>query len=130
MKRSKISLGAIEFGLEHLDRYPDIEPRLVNLIEQFRQDDPEDAGGRLKLISSLVVLVEGELARTQIFRGRPPFWRRLASIAQASLIECHLAQVPLDVAEFSKNAMRRAGRNFYMQNLVDLRREPRWFATR
>jgi hypothetical protein len=119
-------LGAVEFGLEHLDRYPEIEPGLVKLIEQFRLDDPDDENGRLKLISSLIALVEGELARTQIFRQRPPFWRRLASIAQASLIECQLAQVPLDVAEFSDYAIGRAGRLFYMQTLVDLRREPRW----
>jgi hypothetical protein len=77
-------LAGIEFGFDHLDRYPNIEPSLVNLIEQFRRDDPEEENGRLKLLSSLIVLVEGELARTQILRRRPPFWRRLASIAQAS----------------------------------------------
>jgi hypothetical protein len=65
-------------------------------------------------------------ARTQLLRDRPPFWRRLASIAQASLIECHLAQVPLEIEEFSRSALGRAGRNFYMQTMVDLRREPRW----
>ncbi|QDW35684.1 hypothetical protein FFI89_000135 [Bradyrhizobium sp. KBS0727] len=42
------------------------------------------------------------------------------------MIECHLAQVPLEIAEFSDSARRRAGVNFYMQTLVDLRREPRW----
>jgi hypothetical protein len=119
-------LAAIEFGFEYLDRYPDIEPKLVKLIEQFRQDDPEAESGRLKLCSALFALVEAELARTQIFGKRPPFWRRLASITQASLIESQLAQVPLDIAEFSNSALSGAGRNFYMQTLVDLRREPRW----
>jgi hypothetical protein len=120
-------LGAVEFGLNNLERYPDIEPSLLKLVEQFRIDDPQSENGRLKLLSSLIALVEGEFARTQIFRGLPPFWRRLASIAQGSLIECHLAQVSLEIEEFSDFALKRAGRNFYMQTLVDLRLEPRWF---
>jgi hypothetical protein len=120
-------LAAIEFGFEYLDHYPDIELSLVKLIEQFRQDDPEAEGGRLRLCSALIVLVEGELARTQIFRKRPPFWRRLASITQASLIECQFVQVPLDIREVSDAAISRGGHDFYMQTLVDLRREPRWF---
>jgi hypothetical protein len=119
-------LAAIEFGFEHLDRFPDIEPKLVRLIEQFRRDDPEDENGRLKLLSSLVVLVEGELARTQSFRRRPPFWRRLASIAQASLLECSFAQIANQFTNITDFALRRCWHIFYMQTLVDLRSEPRW----
>jgi hypothetical protein len=119
-------LGAIEFGLSHLDRYPNIEPHIVSLIEQICGDDPADQNGRFHLISALTILADGELARRQTLRTRPPFWRRLASIAQASLIERQLRTIPLDVAQFADFAIRKGGHTFFLQTLVDLRKEPRW----
>lgn len=99
---------------------------MVKLIEQIRTDDPADRNGRFHLTSALTVLTDGELARRQAFRARPPFWRRLASIAQASLIERQLRIVPLDVAAFAEFAVQKGGHAFFMQTLADLRQEPRW----
>lgn len=127
-KGDRISqIGAIEIGLSIVDKQPGIEPYVQNLIEQIRDDNPEDAQSRLPLLSALIVFVEGELSRTKLLRGRPPFWRRLASIAQASLIERCIINAPVDRAEFTQWIRQARGQFFYLQTLVDLRQEPRWY---
>lgn len=119
-------IGAIEIGLSILDKRPGIEPYVKKIIEQIRDDNADDDGGRFKLLSALIVLVEGELSRTKILRVKPPFWRRLASIAQASLIERCIIGSDVDIAEFTKWAMVVRGQLFYLQTICDLRQEPRW----
>lgn len=119
-------IGAIEVGLSILDKQPDIEPYIQRMIEQMRDDDTDNSQSRFKLLSSLVMLVEGELSRTKTLRGKPPFWRRLASIAQASLIERCLIEMNIEIAQFAEWAMQARGEFFYFQTLTDLRQEPRW----
>jgi len=80
-------LGALEVGLAHLDKFPELEPILAKMAEGFVNDEPDDPESRLMLLCSLIVMVEGEFARTGIARNRPAYWRRLASIAHASIIE-------------------------------------------
>lgn len=119
-------VGAIELGLSIFDRHPQIEPYLKTLIEKIRDDDPDDEHGRLKLLSSLTVFVDGEVSRAKTLSGKPPFWRRLASIAQASLIERNVIETRVDIAKFANLALQSRGQIFYLQTLVDLRSEPRW----
>jgi len=61
-----------------------------------------------------------------VLRRKPPFWRRLASIAQACLIERCTNEIHGDVAKFTEWAMGARAQPFYIQNMVDLRLEPRW----
>lgn len=119
-------LGAIEIGLSILDRRPKIEPFIHRMIEQIRDDNVDDERSRFHLLSALIILVEGELSRTKTLKEKPPFWRRLASIAQASLIERQIIGL-VDVTEFCKWARQARGQHFYLQTLSDLRHEPRWF---
>ena len=97
------------------------------MIQVIGADDPEDPAGRLKLLSGLVVLVDGEISRRSIARQRPPFWRRLASIAHAALIEREVLDAELAPTVFSEWALESGGAHYYMQSLVDLRQEPRWY---
>lgn len=120
-------IGAIECGLRHLDSFPEIEPCLAAMTREMSADDPEDIGGRLKLLSGLVVLVEGEVIRRGLARRRPPFWRRLSSIAHAALIEREVLNAKLEVSGFADWALKSGWGLYYMQSLVDLRQEPRWF---
>lgn len=120
-------VGAIEIGLSILDKQPKIEPYIKNIIEKIRDDNPDDVGGRLKLTSSLIVLVEGELSRTKILSGKPPYWRRLASIAQASLLERVVISAQVDSSAFAEWAFNNRLHQFYLQTMSDLRREPRWY---
>lgn len=119
-------VGAIEIGLSILDKHPEIEPYLKGIIEQIRDDKVDNDSSRFKLMSALIVLVEGELSRTMTLIEKPPFWRRLASIAHASLIERCIIDLGVDIAEFTKWAMPARGQLFYLQTMCDLRREPRW----
>lgn len=127
VKGDRVSqLGAIEIGLSILDKHPIIEPYIANLIQQIRDDNPDDEHSRFMLLSALMVLVDGEFSRTRIFSEKPPFWRRLSSIAQASLIEREIISLPVDVANFSKWALQARAQLYYLQGMSDLRQEPRW----
>lgn len=119
-------IGAIEIGLSILDKRPEIESYVKDIIEQILDDNAKDVGGRFSLLSALIVLVEGELSRTKILGEKPPFWRRLAAIAQASLIERCIIGSGVDIARFNEWALLVRGQQFYLQTLCDLRREPRW----
>src|SRR5271165_1225677 len=71
-------------------------------------------------------MVEGEIARIGIARQRPPFWRRLATIAHASVLEREMVAVSEPTSDFIEWAMESRGQVFYMRSFVDLRTEPRW----
>lgn len=119
-------VGAIEVGLALLRKHPQLEEQVLSLVREIMSDDSE-SGGRLGLLSSLIIFVDGELARTKVLGTAPPYWRRLAAIAQASLIERELisAGVATEVP-FSEWARQGRGQAFLLQTLIDLRLEPRW----
>lgn len=89
-------VGGFEWGMTLLGEYPEIEDKLLSIARQIYDDDPESPDGRLRELSKLIVFVEGGAARAGFMRSKPPFWRRMATIAQASLIERQLVAVGLD----------------------------------
>jgi hypothetical protein len=119
-------LGAFEVGLRILPDRPEVKPFLLRLVHRIRDDDVEGETSGFKLFSALFVLVDGELARTRLLDEEPPFYRRLASLAQATLIHRQLVQCRIDYDYFSKWALSNRGEHFYMQSLADMRTEPRW----
>lgn len=120
-------VAAIECGLRLLHDWPEFEPSLAAMTRAIAADKPDEPGGRLQLVSGLVALVEGEVARRNVARGRPPFWRRLVTIAHAGTLEREVLARGLDLAGIAKWALNSGGSLYYLQTLVDLRREPRWF---
>lgn len=118
-------VAGIEIGLRIVAKCPSIEPLIVQMIQDILRENA-DEDGRLKLISSIFVFVDGELSRLGILRDWPPFLRRLASLAPASVIERELVSVGVDSSQFSEWAVTGRGNVFYLQSLVDLRLEPRW----
>jgi hypothetical protein len=118
-------IGAVEIWLSSTFTMPQVECYIHDIIMQIENDN-DIVGGRLSLFSALVVLIEGELARTKILSGKPVFYRRLASIAHASLIERCLVSSNLDNTDFIEWAVNARGQFFYLQSMIDLRREPRW----
>ena len=119
-------LGAIEVGLRVLPRSPEIEVALMRLIEQILNDDAEGETSGFQLLSALFVLVDGELSRVRLFAVEPPFYRRLAALAQAALIHRQLVGSAVETDRFCKWAMNNRGQLYYLQSLADLRTEPRW----
>jgi hypothetical protein len=120
-------VAAIECGLRLLPMFPEIEESLAAMVRAIAADEPNDENGRPKLMSGLIVLVEGELARTGIARKRPPFWRRLASMAHAAVIEREVLAANLKTSAIAERAHASGWTLYRKQTLVDLRREPRWF---
>ena len=128
-------LGAIEVGLRVLPEVPEIEPFLVGLIEQIRDENVDETNSRFKLLSTLFWLVDGELSRTRLFSEHPPFYRRLASLSQSALICRQLVNLGVEIESFCDWVVDQQIVNHvycYLQSLVDTRLEPRWipeFAT-
>lgn len=118
-------IAGVEIGIRALAEYPKIEPILLKLIEDIRDEDTSAKTGRLALTANLFVFVDGELARSRVFANEPPYWRRLAATAQSSLIERILVELGAEEEDSSEWVALRA-QDFYMQTLADLREEPRW----
>lgn len=119
-------LGAVEVGLRILPERPEIEPLLVRLVEEIRDDNVDGLTSGFKLFSALFILVDGELSRTRVFSDVPPFYRRLASLAQAALIQRETVDAPIEIDSFCEWALNIRSEQFYLQSLADMRLEPRW----
>jgi hypothetical protein len=118
-------LGAIEVGLRVLSSRPEVEPSLVRIVELIRDDDPNGEASGFKLLSALFIMVDGELSRSRLLSDKPPFYRRLASLTQAALIQRQFVNSGVNINHFCEWALSQRG-NFFLQSLTDMRTEPRW----
>jgi hypothetical protein len=100
----------------------------VVLAERLIGRGKKDKYEQFAMLSAAFVMVDGELAKTRVMAAKPAYWRRLAALAHASLINrCILSSG----GDFSRviEWMRLARiREHLMQCYVDLRTEPRWIA--
>ena len=80
----------------------------------------------LRLFCSMAVFVDGELARLQIFKKVPPFYRRFASLTQSALIVKVVLKEGVAIDKVEKWAAQQRGLFFFCQSFVDLTEEPRW----
>lgn len=119
-------LGAIEVGLRAVLLLPEIRPNLIHLIQLIFDDKVDEPNSGFKLLSALLILVDGELSRTRLFSGEPPFYRRLIALSQAALIQRQLVNSNIDLANFCEWVTSQGGGQFFVQTLVDMRLEPRW----
>ncbi len=116
--------AVLEEGLNRVADNPELCPFLHRLSLKLLG---EDIGPQLEFLNSTVMLVDGELSRLQIFKGFPPYYRRLASYAQASLLTRCAIKMGVDLESFGSWARDQRGMSFYCQSLLELREEPRWF---
>lgn len=119
-------LGLIEVGLRILPERPQIKPVLIRLVEQIRDDHVDGPASGFNLLSALFLFVDGELSRTRLLSAEPPFYRRVASLAQAGLIHRQLMSSGVETDQFSEWAFRTRGQQYYLQSLADMRLEPHW----
>jgi len=119
-------LGAFEVGLRILPKRPEVDPFLLPLLKRIQDDEPSEKKSEFNLLSALFVLVDGELSRIRLLADKPPFYRRLASLAQASLIQRQLVQSGIDYEHFTQWALRNRIEQFFMQSFADMRSEPTW----
>lgn len=119
-------LGAAEIGLRNLRDKPELEPMILRLVQMIRDDNVGDKNSRFRFYSALFVLVDGELARSRLFTKEPPFYRRLAAMTHAALINRQLIQCGIDIDSFCQKISGMRNETFYVQTFVDMRAEPRW----
>jgi hypothetical protein len=119
-------LGAVEVGLRVLPERPEIEPIIIRLIEQIRDDEKSESISGFKLLSALFLLVDEELSRARLFSIEPPFYRRLASLSQAALIHRQLLKSSIKTDPFYNWVFDHGGEQYYLQTFADMRLEPRW----
>lgn len=120
---SKVAM--IELGLATLPTARGLTMPLTALVAQFRDMDVAAADARAHLLMGAYILVEGELARNQVLADFPPFQRRIAALAQASLFE-RVVWGHIGSDHFAEWALDHYGRRFFLQTMTDLRIEPRW----
>jgi hypothetical protein len=118
-------VAAIEVSLEALDRNAALGEPLAKLVTEVLELSTDDKDGPLQLLSGLIALVEGQLSLLKVLEDWPPFRRRQAVVAQASLVARLWGTTP-GVASFTDWATDARGSRFYLQVLVDQRVEPRW----
>jgi hypothetical protein len=118
-------VGIVEAALPVAHNSPGLERTLDDIVQQIIALDPEDKSGPLQLMMSLIVLVESEVSRTRVLKHWPPFRRRLATFAHAAML-ARETKNRIDVEHLSAWIMENQGHRFYLQNLLDLRAEPRW----
>ena len=118
-------LGFAELALGRAKPRSALEKQLLALSAEIEALDPADKGGRLHYFASVLQLVDGELSLRGTLADWPPFQRRIAAIAQTALIE-RLSFGHVDGAHFAGFCVEQRGWRFFVQTLVDMRRDPRW----
>lgn len=121
-------VGAIEVGFRILSERPALIPRLEVMIRNLREEDPDAEVNRYGLLSALFVFADAQISSSRTARDKPPFWRRMAAFAQASMVERATIGKDVDISEFKRWLLSFGGQQFYLQSLVDLRSAPRWSA--
>ena len=119
-------IGVVEYIVPYLSEYPQLRDNVITIINQLRDDDPENNSGLYHSFSKIFAFTEGELSRLKLFEHLAPFYRRFASMTQSSLIQDSILNAKIKIPHFTKWAWERGAQNFYFQNLYDLRFEPYW----
>ena len=117
-------LGAVELGVRLLPQYPGLEGYILNLMKKLTEEARDQSA--FELLSAVFVLVDGQMAFSRQFVSDPPFYRRLAASAHSALILRELAATEWDGDSFVNWCLKERRGPFYIQSLIDLRKEPRW----
>ncbi len=119
-------LGAIAVAFRILQDRPEIEPHVIRLVQEIRDDDVATNASDFKLFSALFLLVDGELSRLRLLSQEPPFYRRLAALSQAALINRQMVNSGVEFDPFCEWVSNNHKHHHFLQSLVDMRLEPRW----
>lgn len=119
-------VGAIEAGLSIRKPPPGLQNSIAQLVREIRDDADETHADRVELFAACFVLVDGQLIRTGLLAGVPPFYRRFAAICHASVLTRALLQAGINTRNFCEWARAQGGFTFYFGALADMRMEPGW----
>jgi len=116
----------IEIALPRLAGHDGLKEPLTRLLKAFVAGKLVANVDAIKLLSCLILAVYGELAHCRIHAAKPPFWRKLAAIAQASLIARCIADIGGDATELVRWLQSVRSQMYLLQCFADARLEPRW----
>jgi len=119
-------LGALELGLSIVEQRPQLEPSLLLLARSLFENSKQEIFCEYHLFSSLFVLVDGTIANKHLFLDKPPFYRRLAALAQAAVLHREILKSHINLTQFSNWANDVGEEYFKLQTFMDMRLEPRW----
>jgi hypothetical protein len=117
--------GLAEIAMPRAQDDPELEQFVIAVAREIEALDPTDTAGPLHLLSCLAIFADGELSLQGTLSDWPPYRRRLAALAQASLI-ARVVSGQIDTKRFADFCAQERGWRFVAQNLSDLRLEPRW----
>lgn len=118
-------IGIFELVLPRFCDDPAWAETIHTLLKRIETLDSGDEKGVLTLFCAAAVLVEGEISRLGLLKDWQPFRRRIATLAQAAIVTRALAG-KVDAEAFADFCFAQRGWRFFLQNLYDLRLEPRW----
>jgi hypothetical protein len=118
--------AAIVSGLGRIETSAELNEPFSRLIHAAVVSEPTSNVDPYRLLSSLIILVYGEIAYARIHASKPPYWRRLAAIAQATLVARCAVAARGDATSFIEWATTSRWQVFLLQCYVDMRLEPRW----
>jgi hypothetical protein len=118
--------AGIEIALPRLAGHDGLKEPLTGLLKVFVAGQPVANVDPIKLLSCLFLVVYGEIAHCRIHAAKPPFWRKLAAMAQASLIAQCIADIGGDATELVRWLQSVRSQMYLLQCFADLRVEPRW----
>lgn len=120
-------VGAIEVGLRRVQAAPTLAQPLAALINAFLDGEPNAEADAFELLAALFSCIYGQMAKCRILATWPPYARRLAALAHASLVGRHILALVKERPKFAQWLREANEGYFYMQILLDMRVEPRWF---
>ena len=129
LEADPISRGILlELALKRSVDQTEIGPDVRVLAARFCGQGENGSYDPFAVLSAAFVMVDGELGRARVLVSKPPFWRRLASLAQAALITRCVLTIAGDLSKFVDWMQSVRWTVFGMQCYVDLRTEPRWLS--
>jgi hypothetical protein len=116
----------VEGSFRWVEASPALVEPLTRLVTLLAGNDAKSPVARSALFSSLFVFVYGVSSLRRLFPDRPPYWRRLAALAQAALVERCVIECSVASESFGNWARNAGAEAFYLQTFADMRLEPRW----
>ena len=119
-------VGAVEAAFCHLHTLAELEPYIEQIVEALLKDI-DGSSSSFAALSTLTALANADLGRMHVLPGVPPFYRRQAAIAQASLLLRAFAEVLKDTSGIMQWVDNGGYKEIaFLQGLIDLRVEPRF----
>jgi hypothetical protein len=118
----------LELALRRTRQVSKFAPAVGELAKLFCNAASIPNSPAFDLLSTAFTLVDGELGKTRITAGKPPFWRRLAALAQAALISRCVLGKKRDFKGIVDGMRSIRMREYEVQCWIDLRLDPRWQA--